>query len=109
MRVSRYMTMPLTWWGAPVRGGFGETSFDSPVVIMGRWSDRQELFLDPQGRELRSRAVAWTDQDLEPGGYLCRGESTETDPRAVEGAAEVRAVSKVWGVKGREAVVKAWL
>ena len=84
-----------TYWAVSGVDNFGDPSFASPVGIKCKWEDRTELFIDPDGREQRSRSVVYVDTDVVIGGYLFLGTSTGTDPLAVTGAFIVKDFKKV--------------
>lgn len=103
------------YWGNPANDGAGGRSFDDPVEISVRWEEKQELFIDASGQEVRSNAVVFVGQDLDLGGYLALTDldslssSEEGDPLTVDAAYEVRGWSKIPNLKGNKFVRKAWL
>jgi len=112
MDTSRFLNQTITYWANPLTDGWGGYTFDDPIAISGRWEDRQELFIDAEGREVRSQAVVYLNQDVELGGYLALGthtDSSDTDPRDVSEAHKIRSFQKIPDVKGSTYVRKAWL
>lgn len=87
----------ITYWPpSGSRDAYGNQAFGSPATIGGFWMDKQELFVDAEGREVRSNAVVFVDQDCQLGGYLAEGDQTATaDPTAVAGAREIRGWEKI--------------
>jgi hypothetical protein len=87
----------ITYWApAGTRDAYGNQTFASPALIGGFWMDKQELFVDAEGREVRSTAVVFVDQDCELGGYLAEGDQTATaNPVSVDGAREIRGWEKI--------------
>ena len=102
-------------WGNPSSDGFGGRTFDDAVELDVRWQDRQELFVDAQGREQTSRAVVYVATDLSVGGYLYLGEladlssAEEGDPLTVATAYEIRAISKTPDIGADRFARKVWL
>jgi hypothetical protein len=95
------MTAPLAWshllnqtatyWAPGSSDGFGGVGFLPPVVIACRWQTRNVLFRSSTGEELTSNAVIYPDRELLRKGYLAEGDqSTNTDPRTVSEAREIR-------------------
>lgn len=80
------LNQKATYWPAPTTDGFGALSFAAPTTINVRWEDRIERVITAQGNEENSRAVVWVNQELELGGYLYLGETTEADPVNLDGA-----------------------
>lgn len=99
----------ITYWGFPVPNEFGGGTFPVPVTFRGRWVDQQDLFIDAQGREVRSNAVVFCSRDVAIGGYLFHGTSAESDPTTVSGAREIRAFRKVSSLDVTTYVRKAFL
>ncbi|MEW5725094.1 MAG: hypothetical protein AB1896_18420, partial [Thermodesulfobacteriota bacterium] len=108
----------LVYWPSPVSNGRGGFTWGEAVEIKGRWEGRSEVFLDQDGREIRSQAVAYVDQDVDLGGYLYLGaldnlDPDHSDPTLIEGAWEIRSFKKVTALKelsgGFPMVRKAWL
>lgn len=71
--ISRFLKQTAVYWGGPVNNGTGGYNFDDPIEINVRWEDKQEVLEDDQGNELISRAVVYTNQQLEEQGYLYLG------------------------------------
>lgn len=84
----------LTYWAPTGNTASGGTTFAAPVEISGRWQEKQDLFRDRNGIEQVSQAIAYVDRELADRGWLFRGASVATDPTAVVGATEIRAVQQ---------------
>lgn len=103
------------YWGDPSSDGYGGRTFDDPVEINVRWQDRQELFVDAQGREQTSRAVVYVATDLNIGGYLYLGaladlsSAEEGDPLSISTAYEIRSISKTPDIGADRFARKVWL
>ncbi len=103
------------YWGNPQNDGYGGATFDSPVQIRVRWEDKQEIFQDAEGREVRSVAVVYPQQDLDLGGFLYLGTLADSGldsdpiPKEVPEAMEIKQWGKVSNLRGTKFVRKAWL
>lgn len=90
------------YWAFSGPDGAGGFSYDAAVEANVRWEDKQELFLDNEGRERLSRAVIAIDIDVVVGSYLYLGgiddlPSDTTDPFCDEtktDAHEIKAFQK---------------
>ena len=106
----RGLNQTATYWGNPTPDGWGGYTFDAPVEIDCRWEDTSKLFISAQtGKEERSRAMVFVDQDVVVGGYLYLGSSTGTKPEEVTGAFEIKSFGKTPSVKATKFLRKAWL
>ena len=114
--ITGMMNQTAVYWAAPVAGGFGGYTFDDPVEISVRWEQKQELFIDAAGKEVRSNAVVYTVQDVDIGGYLLLGDLDDLDSTVIAPedvttgqAYEVRGFSKSPTIDGTRFVRKVWL
>ena len=116
---TRYLIKNLNqiavYWGNPTPGGYGGHTFDDPIEISVRWEDRQELFIDAEGKEVRSQAVVTIDRDLVLGGYLALmtlsdlSSAEEGDPQGISDAKEIRAMRKIPNIKATAYRRRVWL
>ena len=103
------------YWSSPTNDGHGGRTFDEPTETMVRWEERQEMFVDALGREVRSSAVVYAGRDLDLGGYLYLGtlndlaSDEEADPMIVNSAREIRSMSKIPDIRARRFFRKVWL
>lgn len=107
--LERNLKQTITYWAAPIPDGWGGYTFTSPTTISARWEDTQELFVNAQGKEEKSRAVVWLGQDVDIGGYLYNGTSTDENPKTVAGAFPIKSFSKIPNIKATKFERKAWL
>jgi hypothetical protein len=114
--ISRSRKQKAVYWGSPVASGFGGYDFDDPVEIKVRWEVRQELFIDMNGKEVRSQAVAYVGQDVDMGGYLFLGELDDLDSTVIVPedvttgrVYEIRGFSKSPTLGGTKYVRKVWM
>lgn len=101
-------------WTNPVLDGFGGRTFDDGIEIACRWENRQELFVDAQGRQVLSRAVVFVDRDIAVHDFLFLGElsdlaSGEDQPFTNTNAFEVRAYKSIPSLKADRHVRTVWL
>ena len=85
----------LTYWAPSSKDAFQVWTFATPVSVMGRWEDHQEMFRDAAGEELMSTTRAFPVSDVAVDGWLYLGTSTESDPADQAGARRIRAFKKV--------------
>ena len=114
--INRKHKQTIVYWSRSGVSGFGQTSFATPVEIMGRWEDKETRFIDNTGAEDVSDAVAFVGQDVVVGDWLFLGELTdidssidETDPNNVSGAKEIKAKTKIPTLKADKFERKAFL
>jgi len=113
--LSGQLNQTAVFWANPVNDGYGGRSFDDAVEVSVRWEDRQEIFVDVSGREVRSRSVVYVSTDMSSGEYLYLGTLTdlssaeEGDPLSVSNAYAIRAFQKVPNLAGDVFVRKVWL
>ena len=110
--ISGLLTQTAVHWANPVATGRGGRTFDSPVSISCRWEQRQEMFRDTTGQEVRSLAVIYLTTTISVGEYLWLGALAsvpDSDPLKVSGAYPVRGVEQTKSVNGRESITKVWL
>jgi len=108
----------VVYWGNPETTGVGY-SYDNAIEINGRWEDRQEIFIDADGRKQLSQAVVYVDQDVDVNGYLYLGELEDlgdsssamdwSDPQIVSGSYMIRAFKKTPNLKATDWMRKVWL
>lgn len=98
-----------TYWGAPTQSGFGGLTFAAPVTIKCRWEDTVESFTDLAGVEHRSKAIVYTFQDLDLGGYLLKGESVATDPTVVAEALMIQRSDEIPDLRGLNTLYRTFL
>lgn len=101
------LNQTATYWAPSTRDGAGKITFGAPVSVTCRWADATELFIDRQGKEVRSNAVVHVDQDLSLDGFLALGASVSATP--TDGALPIRKLAKTPGLDAEMFVRKAWL
>lgn len=101
----------ITWWSVTAGDGYGGDAVASPVLIKGRWEDRQEKYIGQiDRRELISNAIIFTDRDVAVGDYLCRGDQVaQVNPTLVGGAYKIQQFRRVSDLRNVEYVRRAVL
>lgn len=85
----------ITYWAPGSFDGEGRRAFTAPEIIFGRWENRQEEFMDPMGKTLISKAIAFFPDGCEQsipeiGGWLFLGNSDEDTPASQANAFEIK-------------------
>jgi len=86
---ARYFPQEITWWARNATDKFGQYTYSAPVVIKGRWEEKNELFRNRAGDEEVSAAVVYVDRNIEVGDYLMLGVSKSMNVTLVD-AQEVK-------------------
>lgn len=94
------------WAASP--DGYGGFTFSAPTKVMCRWQDRQEEFVDFQGRQLVSASVVYLESKVDPGSFIALGEFTAADPVSV-GAKEVKSYSRTHDLRNMQTLHKVHL
>lgn len=103
------------YWGSPTPSGRGGNTYDDAEERTVRWEDKQELFINAQGKQELSRAVIYDgENDYDVGGYLYLGaesglDSNHENPEIIDGAYKIKAVSKTSSIDSTEFLRKIWL
>ena len=95
----------ITYWAkTSTKDKFGNPTWNSPVILRGRWEDINELFVDIDGNEVVANAKIFLGVDVVVGDYLMNRvfESGETDPTVTGGAFRIRKFQKTPDLKGRQ-------
>jgi hypothetical protein len=108
------LNQTAVYWGSPTQGQWG-TTFADPVEIACRWQVVRKQYLDANTGQIRtSRAVIYSNVDLDLGGYLWLGElaelpSGQNSPLDLAGAYEIKGYEKHPSLDGLEFLRKAML
>ena len=87
---SKLQPNSVTLWKATGTDGYGEESFNAPILIDARWEDHVENLRLINGEEYTSKAVVWTDSKLELGDRVAQGDYTAVADPNMASAYEVR-------------------
>lgn len=91
---SRHHKDTITHWLVTGSDGFGGFTYDTPTTLLGRWEERQELFVDENGEQAVSRAIAYTALGLDLGDFIALGDYSD-DASPVASANRIRSISKI--------------
>lgn len=99
IRFSRFYKTKITHWAVQSdnHGGF---TFSTPTILKGRWEQRIDNVISPDGEEFVSKANVWVASDVSVGDYLYLGESVAADPTTLDGAYRVQVFGKVPDIRG---------
>lgn len=82
---SRNLKQDITYWAPGTLNAFKERTYEIPVLLKGRWTDKTELVRLPSGEEVTIKSIVYVSESVEAGGFLAVGDyRTETDPRVVD-------------------------
>ena len=95
MNFARKHKQTLTYWAPSTRDTFGDITFGAPATQLGRWEERTDIFVNGNGAEQKSAAVAFLTSDVAENGYLFLGTSAAVDPSGTIGARRILQVRKV--------------
>lgn len=110
MGLSRHMHQDVTHWPNTGSDGFGGFVFGTPVKFKARWEDKNVLFLNIEGEEEVSNAIAYTPTQIPVGDYLAEGDFVATaDPTTIDGPFRVRASNRSTDLAAMRAINKAVL
>ena len=115
MNLNRKLNQTAVYWGNPVNDGQGGRTFDDPVEVSVRWQQKQELFIDANGQEVRSMAVVYLAQDIVLDGFLYLGTLNDisgaeaADPMTIANAFAIRNFERIPNLKATKYLRVAWL
>lgn len=97
---SAYNTQ-VTYWPPAGQSGFGGYTFGTPELILVRWEERTDKFVNSVGEEKIAKAIVYTPSECAVGGYLAKGDLTSTaDPTAVTTAFEIQRADSIPDLRG---------
>ncbi len=103
-------TQTATHWGVAGRDKFDQIIFDAPVEVLVRWEQKQELFMDSQGKQVLSNAIVYPLEELPIEGYLALGSFATLDPKTLTNIAfEIKMQSIITNIKNTKEIIKVWL
>jgi len=71
--IKRFAKQTAVYWGNPVEDGYGGYTYDDPVEIKCRWSERLTVLSTDRAETLISTAQVLTNSELEERGVLYLG------------------------------------
>jgi hypothetical protein len=116
--ITKNLKQTISYWENLGAGGIGY-SYANAIEIPGRWQDKQELFIDENGREQLSNAIVYVDRDVVVGDYLYLGNLDDlgdsssgydfNDPSQLSGSYEIKAFKKTPNLQATIWERKIWL
>lgn len=90
-----------TYWAPGEQSGFGGYTYGSPSLILVRWEERTDKFLNSVGEEKIAKAIIYSPDECLVGGYLAKGDQTATsDPTAITSAFEIQRADTIPDLRG---------
>jgi hypothetical protein len=111
MNLTRKMRQQVTHWPVTGSDGYGGFTFGTPVMHLGRWEEKNELFLTPDNEEVVSMAICYLNTDVSAGDYLAQGDHATipvADPLTVD-SHRIRNYGKSTDLRAVVALRKAWM
>ncbi len=94
--LTRNLKEQITLWRQDLaKDGFGNSTYQLPVTLRGRWEENSDLRFDIEGREIIPEAVAFLKEDVKQGDFLLLGVDTTASPTPTTEASEVRKFRKI--------------
>ncbi len=89
-------TARATHWARATRDGWsGRVTFAAPAAVLCDYKSEARRMTDATGVEFTTRHLVYTEAStIKRGDYLLIGTSTATDPTTVQGAEEVKSVTR---------------
>ena len=87
-----------TIWTPGVKDAFGKPTWSAPETLEVRWEDRSVLFVDGEGRQVKSSAVVYVQKEVPIGVQIARGLSVSLTPTA--GSFEVKDYREITSLRG---------
>jgi len=100
------------YWSPLGLDSFGQRTYNAPVEIQCRWSEKNDRVIDSHGEEALSRAMVIVGQDVVPGGVLLHSEldsSVDDTPSNNTGAWEIIRFDKIPNKRNTKYLRKAYL
>ena len=110
MSIRSKLFQKLTYWSVSGTDGFGGYTFNTPVVVNGRWEESQQKFISESGEESVTQAVVYLENDVSVGDWLGEGDLTaDSDPTTIAGGFRVRGFSRVANLRNTENLRRAFM
>lgn len=90
----------IVYWGNPVNDGFGSFTFDDPIELKCRWSNKEQIVADNNGKSEIYRSIIFVPQDVDLDGLIWQGtlddltDTHEADPRNIAGIMIIKRFEK---------------
>jgi len=100
--IKRAAKQDIVYWPKPSIDGYNRETFVTPSPIKGRWEDVKEIITSRDGEEVLSMARAYLTQEVEEGGYMYLGTTSDSeydaDPTNMDEALRIIAFRKLPGL-----------
>lgn len=71
----------VTVWKSMGIDRYSQPKWSEPIVTDARWEDTSRIFLNAEGREMRSNSTVYLKEDIAvPGDMIIKGVSTSQSP-----------------------------
>ena len=111
--ITTMLRQTAVYWSPLSVDEYGQPTWNAPVELAVRWEDKIEAFMDADGERQFSRAVVFVESDVILKGVLLLSALVDvdnlTDPKANEGAWEIRKFDKLPNLKNTEFLRTAFL
>ena len=101
------LTEQATYWEFSGVDSFGDSLFESPVLVGVRWEDTSSLVVDTDGQERTTKSKVWYDtpEDISVNSFLALGDETsESDPAILVNAYLVKEAGFLLDVSGEDKI-----
>ena len=112
MKYKQKLIHQATVWKNPVSDSYGGFTFDTPILINCRWQDKNQLYIDSNGREAVSKSIIWLnpDDNIGIGDMIASGVYTSTVvPYDCSDAWSIKSIDRTSNIKGTQTVVTAYI
>jgi hypothetical protein len=110
MLVRAAYTQEATYWGAPVHNNWGGTDYGQPRVIMVRWHEKTERFLNREGQDQLSNAIVFLPEEIDEFGYLAMGDvSNVAKPEDTDKAFQIQRIEIIPDLRNLNKQIMAYL
>ena len=90
--------------------GLGGFTYSTTVTMRGRWEDRNVQFREPNGNEVTSTAIVYTESDVGVGDYLVLGDYIGVaDPTTLATSARVQQFNSIPDLRNLQNQRKAFM
>lgn len=104
--IKRKLLQTAVYWGNPVNNGYGGFNYDDPIEIKCRWEESNQVVVEMNGEQVISRAIVYTDTDLQENGVLFLGDMEDIIESSGESSGEMTPLSL--SESQRPYVIRRW-
>ncbi len=111
--INWHLKQKAVYWSFLENDTYGQPTWNAPVEIDVRWENITVEFMDSEGERQQSRARVYLDRNAEVKDVLLLGNLTssvdEDDPKANDGAWEIRKFEDLPNIPATQALKTAFL